>query len=56
MAEDAKDILSRAAGIRRMAITSEQAERRRQVDERNTLMQQHGVKAPASGTFGKPAK
>ena len=45
-----------AAEARRQNITPDQHRLRQLVDERNDRIQTIGVKAPASGTFGKPPK
>jgi len=46
-----RNLIDRAVGLRRRALTPEQVERRRVVKARAEAIQAH-VKAPASGTFG----
>lgn len=41
-----------AAKLSKARITPEQAARRKEVDERNAVLQERGVPAPKSGTFG----
>ncbi len=48
-----RDILDRGLALRTRALTPEQADRRRLNDERCRRLQEVGVPAPASGTFGK---
>lgn len=50
-----ENLVERALEIKAKLRTSEQAKRREEVDERNRRIQA-GVKPPASGTYGKPAK
>jgi hypothetical protein len=45
--------LERVAASRKDGATPEHVERRRVVDERNAILQEHGVPAPKSGTFGR---
>lgn len=53
---EAADIYRRlewVAASRKDGATPEQVERRRVVDERNAILQERGVPAPKSGTFGR---
>jgi hypothetical protein len=54
--DDPRIIMARAVEARERAVTSEQAQHPREVDERNERIQTVGVKAPASGTFGRIKK
>lgn len=53
----ARELLNKAAELRKGRMTPEQAERRRRVDARNAALQagpiKRGPNAPADGTFGK---
>ena len=55
MTNDADKLLKEAAALRSRSLTAEQKERRRIADERSRRIQE-GVKAPASGVYGRPPK
>lgn len=56
MNEDPRTIMDRIREARERAMAPEKQQRRKEVDERNALLQEVGVKAPESGTFGGKPK
>lgn len=54
MLGDAKRLIDQAVGLRDRALSDECRAERERVDARNKRIQ-GGVKAPESGTYGKPA-
>lgn len=56
VSEDLIAKMVETARARAKSITPEQQAERERVDARNALLQEKGVKAPASGTFGRPPK
>lgn len=55
MVDEAKQLIDRAREVRERAMTPVQRAEREWVDARNRMIQA-GVRAPASGIYGRPAK
>jgi Spy/CpxP family protein refolding chaperone len=56
MADDPRKEMAKVVAARKRALTPEQREYQEAVTARNRAMQEGGVPAPASGTFGARPK